>query len=337
VPLRTNARGRMLPTVDQSGFFGIRLESVGGYGAHAAGRILAEAGVVHQGLSGSHFSSYGSEKKGSPVTSYIRFGEPERPVRTSAPIDRPHLVAVFHAALLKIEPVLHGLRGDGTVVINTPLAPEAARRAYQLPGSALGTIDAAGIGIQTGSRPNMAMLGAVCRFLPFLEAGAVRTAIEAVFGRKGEKVVAANLEAFEQGWQEVQTFDGEPDCEPQPVQRPAPRFGYLHAPAGGVIVEPGNTVRKDLTAFRQGFLPQFLREKCIDCTLCDLACPDMAFVWSMGTDGRGRPALVLDGIDYQYCKGCLKCIEACPTDALVQVREQGATGGTANETGTGPS
>ncbi|MCL6459789.1 MAG: 4Fe-4S binding protein, partial [Gorillibacterium sp.] len=27
-------------------------------------------------------------------------------------------------------------------------------------------------------------------------------------------------------------------------------------------------------------------------------------------------------IDYQYCKGCLKCIEVCPTDALTSLREE---------------
>jgi pyruvate ferredoxin oxidoreductase gamma subunit len=31
--------------------------------------------------------------------------------------------------------------------------------------------------------------------------------------------------------------------------------------------------------------------------------------------------MFLQGIDYQYCKGCLKCVEACPTDALSDLRE----------------
>ena len=26
--------------------------------------------------------------------------------------------------------------------------------------------------------------------------------------------------------------------------------------------------------------------------------------------------MFLQGIDYQYCKGCLKCVHACPVDAL---------------------
>ena len=32
--------------------------------------------------------------------------------------------------------------------------------------------------------------------------------------------------------------------------------------------------------------------------------------------------MVLKGIDYQYCKGCLKCVEACPFDALKTIAEE---------------
>src|SRR5512136_1792011 len=77
--------------LDEDGFFGIRLESIGGLGAHLAGQLLAEVGVLRLGLNGSHFSSYGSEKKGTPVKSYIRFCQPDRSVRTNSPVERPHI------------------------------------------------------------------------------------------------------------------------------------------------------------------------------------------------------------------------------------------------------
>ena len=70
--------------LDEDGFYGIRLESIGGLGAHLAGQILAEAGVLRLGLNGSHFSSYGSEKKGTPLKSYIRFCSPDQTVRTNS-------------------------------------------------------------------------------------------------------------------------------------------------------------------------------------------------------------------------------------------------------------
>jgi Pyruvate ferredoxin/flavodoxin oxidoreductase len=69
------------------GFFGIRLESIGGLGANLAGQMLAEAGVLRQGLNGSHFSSYGSEKKGTPVKSFVRFCEGARDIRITSPIE----------------------------------------------------------------------------------------------------------------------------------------------------------------------------------------------------------------------------------------------------------
>jgi pyruvate ferredoxin oxidoreductase gamma subunit len=28
--------------------------------------------------------------------------------------------------------------------------------------------------------------------------------------------------------------------------------------------------------------------------------------------------MFLQGIDYRYCKGCLKCVEACPFNALTK-------------------
>nr|WP_272503414.1 2-oxoacid:acceptor oxidoreductase family protein [Brachyspira hyodysenteriae] len=39
--------------------------------------MLAEVGVLSQGYYGAAFSSYGSEKKGSPVKSFVRFSEEE--------------------------------------------------------------------------------------------------------------------------------------------------------------------------------------------------------------------------------------------------------------------
>ena len=32
---------------------------------------------------------------------------------------------------------------------------------------------------------------------------------------------------------------------------------------------------------------------------------------------RVGEAIRLRGIDYNFCKGCMKCIDACPTDALI--------------------
>jgi len=107
----------LLPGAGEDGFFGIRFESIGGLGAHLAGKILAEAGVLGQGLNGAHFSSYGSEKKGTPVKSFVRFCPADRELRTSSPIESPQVVAVFHAALAHSLDVAAGLSAPTFVTI----------------------------------------------------------------------------------------------------------------------------------------------------------------------------------------------------------------------------
>ena len=284
------SRQRVPSEFDSEGFFGIRLESIGGLGAHLAGQILAEAAVLRQGMNGSHFSSYGSEKKGSPVKSYVRLSGADRQLRTSSPIDRPQVVAIFHEALS-----------------NDP-----------------GVIDASRIAVEERSRVNTAMLGAIARVSPLLAPEAIEETIRATFERKYPQLVETNLRTFRRGYEELRLacFAGDGPATAAAASQPAPAFGYLEAPAGGVIVNPGNSILKDLSATRQGFIPAFDRSACVDCGLCDLACPDFCLVWGEEEAADGRLFIRLRGIDYQYCKGCLKCIDVCPTTALTLLREE---------------
>jgi len=317
-------RAVRLPVKDEHGCFNIRLESIGGYGANIAGKMLAEAGVLYQGLNGSNFSSYGSEKKGSPVKSFIRFAEPDTPIRISSPIEEPHIVCIFHEALIRTQPVVDGIRPGGVVIVNTRKTPAEIQRVLNLEDVTIGTFDAMAIAVETGSRVNMAVLGAIARVADFLDPEAIKAMITDTFTKKYPMTVPGNLRCFDRGYAEVQlAYFGPSDDRAAGARRQnAAAYGYQNMPIGGVIVNPGNMAAKDLSASRQGFLPAFNRETCIDCAQCDMVCPDYCFVWEQGVDKRGRPAMVLKGIDYQYCKGCLKCVEACPTDALQDLREE---------------
>ena len=48
-------------------YYEIRLESIGGLGANLCGKMLGELGVKYLDVNSSNFSSYGSEKTGTPV------------------------------------------------------------------------------------------------------------------------------------------------------------------------------------------------------------------------------------------------------------------------------
>ena len=71
---------------------------------------------------------------------------------------------------------------------------------------------------------------------------------------------------------------------------------------------------------RTGSLPVFNRERCIHCALCDLVCPDYCLVWEDGEKG-GRFERELMGVDYRYCKGCMRCVESCPASAMTKKTE----------------
>ena len=310
-----------LPTSGR--FFEIRLESIGGLGAHAAGQILASSAVLRMGLNGAHFSSYGSEKKGSLVRSYVRLGPADRPIRTSAPVDTPDAIVVFHAALLRNPATFGGLYRDGTFIYNAPKSKAPAPEELEaLPSTArVMRVDALGIATKETSRPNAVLLGTLCGAFPFLDSEQVLAALSETFAGRHPEAVASNEQAFRRGASEFEELKGIGRGEGDlPPARAEPLWGYETQPVGGIIPQPGNTIWNDLSASRTGSLPAFNRENCIHCGMCDLVCPDYCLVWEDGEKG-GRFERELMGVDYRYCKGCMRCVETCPASAMTKKAE----------------
>ncbi|TNJ65442.1 4Fe-4S dicluster domain-containing protein [Paenibacillus hemerocallicola] len=313
-----------LPKMNELGFFEIRLESIGGLGANLAGKMLAEAGVMGVGLNGVSFSSYGSEKKGSPVKAHIRFCGPDTNIRDTSPVERPHVVGIFHESLSKTVNVISGIYEDSLVLVNSTRTTAELKEKMKLKGGTIAVVDAIGIALEEKNRVNMAMLGALFRLCDFLDAEFMKGVIRKSLEKKYPQAVQPAIRTFERGYNEVrfETFEL-PAGETMPafVRQDTPILGYETQPQGGVITNPGNSILKDLSISRAGMMPQFDDDKCIHCAACDNVCPDFCFVWDELPDKKGRPQMFLQGIDYQYCKGCLKCVVACPTEALSKSRD----------------
>ena len=94
-------------------------------------------------------------------------------------------------------------------------------------------------------------------------------------------------------------------------------WGYETAPIGGINPRFGSTAVADLSPSRQGYIPLFIKERCINCGLCHSTCPDMVFQFAKG-EYKGREMMVNQGLDYYHCKGCLRCVDVCPVNALVR-------------------
>ena len=328
-------------------YYEVRLESIGGLGANLCGKMLGELGVKYLDLNSSSFSSYGSEKTGTPVKGFIRYCNREKEIRVHSPVVEPDLLVVFHQALLKDKSVWKGCGRETVVIIALEPGQEEPgclqkqeNTLDRKNGEKLQRIDTAGckagicygleaqrIAMETHSRINVVMLGAALKVMGIKNIEVGEQICKDTLGKKYPDALKNNLEGIRRGYEEVKRLELSLECEKEETECRQndtvqeniqyPEWGYQNAPIGGINTRPGSTVVADLSPSRQGYIPIFIKERCINCGLCHSTCPDMVFQFAKG-EYKGREMMVNQGLDYYHCKGCLRCVDVCPVNALVR-------------------
>jgi len=335
----------ILPLTKESGYFEMRLESIGGLGANLCGKMLGELGALYLKLNSSSFSSYGSEKRGSPVKAHIRWCAPEKFLRLCSPVVKPNVLGIFHEALLANYPLLSDYTEQTCIVLATSLSREEAAERYHIKCGRLFCIPALDIAMVEKSRINMVMLGAIIGVLGFVPIEMAEELCKNTVGKKYPQLIEANLNGLRRGYEHIReqrplmcsegttiaTDSKNPDAPSEqdlkhysgdsPQDKQSYTWGYKTAPIGGVNPRIGSTVSNDLSASREGYIPLFIKERCINCGLCDSTCPDFVFQFMPGVY-KDKKCMVNMGPDYAHCKGCLRCVEVCPVDALVMALEK---------------
>lgn len=309
---------RSLQEILESGkeYYEIRLESIGGLGANLCGKMLGELGVKYLDLNSTSFSSYGSEKTGTPVKGFIRFAGKNKEIRVHSPVIKPDILVVFHQALLKDETVYEDCTDDTKVI----LAVEDGQKSVPYQGKGICyALPAQKIAMETHSRINVVMLGAILRIMGLDSTKQGEKICEDTLGKKYPEALKSNLEGLKRGYKETGKLTiHRMDClDKKHTDSEKICWGYDDAPLGGVNTCLGNSVIADLSPSRQGYIPIFIKEKCINCGLCHSTCPDMVFQFKKG-EFNGREMMVNQGLDYYHCKGCLRCVEVCPVNALIK-------------------
>lgn len=327
-------------------YYEIRLESIGGLGANLCGKMLGELGVKYLDLNSSSFSSYGSEKTGTPVKGFIRYCDKEKEIRVHSPVVEPDLLVIFHQALLKDKSVLKGCGKETAVIValepgqewpmglgeqnnRKDIKPTTINEVEGDIGICYG-LEAQRIAMETHSRINVVMLGAALKVMGLEDLSVGEQICKDTLGKKYPDALEGNLEGLRRGYEEVgklkQTAPGTPKegkvekssvSETKRISANQPEWGYETAPIGGINPRAGSTVVADLSPSRQGYIPLFIKERCINCGLCHSTCPDMVFQFKKG-EYKGREMMVNQGLDYYHCKGCLRCVDVCPVNALVR-------------------
>ena len=217
-----------LPVTNENGSYEIRLESIGGLGANLCGKMLGELGALSLSLNSLSFSSYGSEKRGSPVKAYVRWCADDRPLRVNSPVTRPHLLGIFHGGLIGTYPVLEGVTVDTKIVLNTPLSAEEAADKYHISIGELYCLDALALAMESHSRINMVMLGALVRASGFIPPEAAETLCRDTIGKKYPALIEANLAGLRLGYENVKMAQGDRNLAPLP-DAPAERYAWGYA------------------------------------------------------------------------------------------------------------
>jgi len=118
----------------------IRIHGRGGQGNVVAAYLLA-AGAIHAGFEAQAFPSFGAERRGAPVTAFVRIRE--TPIRRRSEVEHPDFLVVQDAKLLNIPGTAAGLVPGGGILVNAestdglPSALLEAAKVVAIPASRL--------------------------------------------------------------------------------------------------------------------------------------------------------------------------------------------------------
>jgi len=171
--------------------FQVRIHGRGGQGVVTTSELLAQACFI-EGRHAQAFPSFGSERTGAPVASFVRIDD--RPVRSHEPVVAPDAVLVQDPTLLRSEGVLAGLAPDGWLLVNTRADVPADVLATIGAGVNVRTVNASEIAMRLVGRdaPGPALLGALAAATGVVSLEALLAALR---GRFADAIAEANVEA----------------------------------------------------------------------------------------------------------------------------------------------
>lgn len=95
--------------------FEVRIHGRGGQGALMSAHILARTAFL-SGFQTQDFALYGAERRGAPITSFVRYDK--KPILERGYITTPDAVIILDETL-NFDVMLAGLKADGFVLINS--------------------------------------------------------------------------------------------------------------------------------------------------------------------------------------------------------------------------
>ncbi|CUH94783.1 Pyruvate-flavodoxin oxidoreductase [Propionispora sp. 2/2-37] len=317
------------------------------------------------------YFAYDSKKSGGITVSHLRFGK--KPIKSSYLIHQADFIACHNQSYVDKYHLLEGLKKGGSFLLNcTWTEPEldehlpADMKRYLWENDIkFYTIDAVGIAreIGLGGRINMIMQSAffkIAGIIPLEDAVTyLKEAVVASYGHKGEKIIAMNTAAIDQGiqalkriqipdsWQQAEDKSKQEQAVPDFIKSiliPMNRQEGDKLPVSAFIgLEEGAFPLGSAAYEKRGIaidVPEWQQEHCIQCNQCSYVCPHAAIRPVLVNEAeqeqapagfRSRPAagpkelyfsIVVSPLD---CTGCGNCAQVCPSRVKALVMQPLAT------------
>ena len=275
----------------------------GGEGVVLASQLLADA-FARAGMWAQSFPEFKAERRGAPISAFLRWDE-------TSPIHRRYKVRDCDV-LVSVSPrppsdeLLRSVRPGGLVILNRDgrYAHSGPFEIARVPASRIARDHGV---LSSEGRPmgNVAVLGACVRLLlpdglSFLE--------QAIAGRMGAAAAELNLVAAREGYarctrQRTRTGDSPIeltlDASLTKLRPASPLFAVSTTDSLGSHTGSWSLERPVLT------------DGCTACALCALFCPEGAIARNDGSMA----------VDYLYCKGCGICEVVCPVRNAIAMEE----------------
>ena len=346
-------------TVTRCMFYGLGSDGTVGANKNAIKIIGKHTDLYVQG-----YFVYDSKKSGSSTVSHLRFGT--TPIHSTYLITSANFIALHQPSLLNTFDFLKDAAPGCTFLINSPAAPDKvwdtlpARMQQQILDKNIKVycINAFKVARATGMGGRINMIMQTCFFklsgvIPADEAiGYIKEAIKKTYGKKGEEVVAKNIQAVDATLENLHevvigsTITGHEI--PPPLDPKAPEF--VRDVLGRIILGEGNGVKvsempcdgtfpSGTTQYEKRDLaldiPVWNPDTCIQCGKCTMVCPHAAIrakmadpadlegapetfksadAKKMHKDWQGKKFIIQ--VSASDCTGCTLCSNVCPTKSL---------------------
>ncbi len=306
------------------------------------------------------YFAYDSKKSGGITVSHLRFGK--EPIRATYLIDEADYVACHNQSYVYQYDLLKGLKKGGTFVLNTKWSigelgahlPAKIKRYIAQNNVNFYTIDATSVAeeIGLGGRINMIMQSAFFKLANVIDLSDaikyLKEAVQASYGKKGEKIVELNNKAIDMGIERLVKVDVPTDwkdaVDEQQVQKNEPEFirkilRPVNAQDGDLLpvstfdgYEDGTFEHGTSAYEKRGIainVPEWQIENCIQCNQCSYVCPHAAIrpvllnadevaAAPAGFETKNAIGKGLEGLAYRMqvspldCTGCGNCADVCP-------------------------